>query len=48
VVLGVRGVKLAGEGVLGTFGRGELEITDLGSGIGLYSLLYPCCTVFGA
>jgi hypothetical protein len=29
-------------------GGGELEITDLGSGMGLHSLVYPRCTVFGA
>jgi hypothetical protein len=33
VVLGVCGVKSAGEGVFGYFGGGELETTDLGSGI---------------
>jgi hypothetical protein len=32
----------------GYFGRGELETTDLGSGIGVHSSVYPCLTVFGA
>jgi hypothetical protein len=41
VVLGVSGIKPAGEGVFGYFDRGELETTDLGSGIGVHSSLYP-------
>jgi hypothetical protein len=41
VVLGASGIKLAGEGVFGYFGGGELETTDLGSGIGVHSLVYP-------
>jgi hypothetical protein len=41
VVLGVSGIKPAGEGVFGYFGRGELETTDLGSGIGVHSSVYP-------
>jgi hypothetical protein len=41
VVLGVSGIKSAGEGDFGYFGGGELETTDLGSGIGVQSLLYP-------
>jgi hypothetical protein len=40
VVLGVSGIKQAEEGVLGYFGGGELETTDLGSGIGMHSLVY--------
>jgi hypothetical protein len=40
VVLGVSGVKPAGEGVFGYFGGGELETTDLGSGIGVHSSVY--------
>jgi hypothetical protein len=48
VVLGVSGGKPAGEGVFGYFDRGELKTTDLGSGIGVHSLVYPCLTVFRA
>jgi hypothetical protein len=48
VVLGVSGEKLAGEGVFGYFDGGELETTNLGSGIGVHSSVYPCLTVFGA
>jgi hypothetical protein len=40
VVLGVSGIKPAGEGVFGYFGGGELETTDLGSEIGVHSLVY--------
>jgi hypothetical protein len=40
VVLGVSGIKLAGEGIFGYYGGGELETTDLGSGIGLHSSVY--------
>jgi hypothetical protein len=39
--LGVSGIKPGGEGVFGYFGEGELETTDLGSGIGVHSSLYP-------
>jgi hypothetical protein len=35
------GQKPAGEGVYGYFGGAELETTDLGSGIGVHSLVYP-------
>jgi hypothetical protein len=41
VVLGVSGIKLVGEGIFGCFGGGELETTDLGSGIGVHSSVYP-------
>jgi hypothetical protein len=41
VVLGMSGIKPAGEGIFGYFGRGELETTDLGSGIGVDSSGYP-------
>jgi hypothetical protein len=41
VVLGMSGIKPAGEGVLGTLAGGELETTDLGSGIGVHSSVYP-------
>jgi hypothetical protein len=41
VVLGVNGIKPAGDGIFGYFGGGELETTDLGSGIGVHSLVYP-------
>jgi hypothetical protein len=30
----------------GYFGGGELETTDLGSGIGVHSSVYPYCDVF--
>jgi hypothetical protein len=40
-VLGVSGVKPVGKGVFVYFGGGELKTTDLGSGIGVYSLVYP-------
>jgi hypothetical protein len=39
VDLGVSGIKPIGEG--GYFGGGELGTTDLGSGIGVHSLVYP-------
>jgi hypothetical protein len=32
----------------GYFGGGELETTDLGSGIGVHSSVYSTLTVFGA
>jgi hypothetical protein len=41
VVLGASGIKPVGEGVFGYFGGGELETTDLRSGIGVHSLVYP-------
>jgi hypothetical protein len=41
VVLGMRGIKPAREGIFGYFGEGELETTDLGSGIGVHSSVYP-------
>jgi hypothetical protein len=41
VVLVVSGIKPAGEGVFGYFGGGEIETTDLGSGIGVHSSVYP-------
>jgi hypothetical protein len=40
VVLGVSGIKLAGEDILGTL-AGVLETTDLESGIGVHSSVYP-------
>jgi hypothetical protein len=46
VVLGVSGIKPAGEGVFGYFCRGELKTTDLGSGIGVHSSVYPYCDGF--
>jgi hypothetical protein len=41
VVICVSGIKPVGEGVFGYFGGGELETTDLGSGIGVHSVVYP-------
>jgi hypothetical protein len=41
VVLGVSGVKPAGQGVFGYFGGDELETTDLGLGVGVHSSVYP-------
>jgi hypothetical protein len=41
VVLGMSGIKPAGECIFGYLGGGELETTDLGSGIGLHSSVYP-------
>jgi hypothetical protein len=46
VVLGVGGIKPAGEGIFGYFGGGELETTDLGSGIGVHSSVHPYCDGF--
>jgi hypothetical protein len=46
VVLGVSGVKSAGERRFGYFGGGELETTNLGSGIGMHSSVYPYCDDF--
>jgi hypothetical protein len=37
----VTGIKLAGEGVFGYFAGDELKTTDLGSGIGVHSSVYP-------
>jgi hypothetical protein len=41
VVLGVSGVKTGRRRCFGYFGGGELETTDLGSGIGVQSSVYP-------
>jgi hypothetical protein len=41
VVLGVCGVKTGRRRRFGYFGGGELETTDLGSGIGMHSSVYP-------
>jgi hypothetical protein len=41
VVLGVSGIKPAGECVFWVFSGGELETTNLGSGIGVHSSVYP-------
>jgi hypothetical protein len=41
VVLGVSEIKPTGEGVFGYLGGDELETTDLGSGIGVHSSVYP-------
>jgi hypothetical protein len=41
VVLGVSGIKTDRRRRFGYFGGGELEITDLGSGIGVHSSVYP-------
>jgi hypothetical protein len=46
VVLGVSGIKPAGKGVFRYFCRGELETTDMGSGIGVHSSVYPYCDSF--
>jgi hypothetical protein len=40
VVLGVSGVKTGRRGRFGYFGGGEVETTDLGSGIGVHSSVY--------
>jgi hypothetical protein len=48
VVLGVRGVKTGRRRCFWYFGGGELETTNLGSGIGMHSLVYPHYTIFGA
>jgi hypothetical protein len=48
VVLGVSRIKPAGEGAFGYFGGGELETTDLGSGIEVHSSVYPYLTIFRA
>jgi hypothetical protein len=41
VVLGVCWVKTGTRRRFGYFGGGELETTDLGSGIGVHSSVYP-------
>jgi hypothetical protein len=41
VVLGVCGVKTGRRRRFGYFGGGETETTDLGSGIGVHSSVYP-------
>jgi hypothetical protein len=41
VVLGVSGLKTGRRRRFGYFGGGELETTDLGSGIGAHSSVYP-------
>jgi hypothetical protein len=41
VVLGMSGIKPAGEGIFGYLGGGELETSELGSGIGVRSSVYP-------
>jgi hypothetical protein len=47
-VLGVSGIKTGRRRRFGYFGGGELETTDLGSEIGVHSLMYPYLTVFRA
>jgi hypothetical protein len=46
VVLGVRGVKTGRRRRFGYFGGGELETTDLGSGIWVHSSVHPSCYGF--
>jgi hypothetical protein len=46
VGLGVCGVKTGRRRRFGYFGGGKLETTDLGSGIGVHSLVYPSCYGF--
>jgi hypothetical protein len=48
VVLDVSGVKTSRRRRFGYFGGGELEITDLGSVIGVHCSVYPYLTVFEA
>jgi hypothetical protein len=48
VVLGVSGVKLAGEDVFRYFGGGELKTTDLGSRMGCTPQRIPTFTIFEA
>jgi hypothetical protein len=48
VILGVSGIKPAGEGVFGYFSGGELKTTDLGSGTGVHSSVYPYFDSFGS
>jgi hypothetical protein len=47
VVLGVSGIKTGRRRRFGYFGGGELETTNLGSGIGVHSSVYPYLTVLG-
>ncbi len=46
VVLGVSGIKTGRRRRFGYFGGGELETTDLGSGIGVHSSVHPYCYGF--
>jgi hypothetical protein len=46
VVLGVSGVKTRRRRHFSYFGGGELKTTDLGSGIGVHSSVYPYCDGF--
>jgi hypothetical protein len=46
VVLGVSGVKTGRRRHFGYFGGGELETTDLGSGIGVHSSVLPYLDCF--
>jgi hypothetical protein len=46
VVLGVSGVKTRRRRRFWYFGGGELKTTDLGSGIGVHSSVYPYCDGF--
>jgi hypothetical protein len=46
VVLSVCGVKTGRRKRFGYFGGGELETTDLGSGIGVHSSVHPSCYGF--
>jgi hypothetical protein len=46
VDLGVCGVKTGRRRRFGYFGGGELETTNLGSGIGVHSSVYPSCYGF--
>jgi hypothetical protein len=46
VVLGVCGVKTGRRRRFGYLGGGELETTDLGSGVGVHSSVYPYCYGF--
>jgi hypothetical protein len=48
VVLGVCGVKTGRRMRFEYFGGGEIETTDLGSGMGVHSSVIPTFTVFGA
>jgi hypothetical protein len=43
LVLGVCGVKTGRRRRFGYLGGGELETTDLGSGIGVHSSVFPYC-----
>jgi hypothetical protein len=46
VVLGVCGAKTGRRRRFGYLGGGELETTDLGSGIGVHSSVQPSCYGF--